>query len=291
MRPVSDHAPRPRATGNPILHETQGELSLCFDDGTVQSRLLQADPARLVLEYTRLMMGFLLFQPAPARIAMIGLGGGALATYCGRRLPAADFTAIEIAPEVIALRDAFGVPPDGPRFRILCEDGAAFVRRDGEPLDALLVDGFDRDGQPDQLCSAAFYDACRNRLATDGVLVVNLYADDTAQSRVDRIRDAFAGKVVAVEADGSENDVVFAGTGTSFPPTFHTLVERLRTLEASHPVGLDVTARKVLQYAGPRAAIRGRRASSPIPPAWDRTAATLRSAWDRNTAATRRCGR
>jgi spermidine synthase len=210
-------------------------------------------------------MGFLLLQPAPTRIAMIGLGGGSLAKYCARKLPDADLTAIEIAPQVIALRDAFGVPPDGPRFRVLCDDGAEFVRRGGEPLDVLLVDGFDRDGHPDRLCNAAFYDACRDRLAADGVLAVNLYAENATHGRcVDRLREAFGERIVVVEADHSDNEVVFAGTGASFPPAFGDLVERLRALEAAHPVGLDVTMRKILQYREPRVARR--RSASPIRP-------------------------
>jgi spermidine synthase len=248
------------ASGDPVLHEDDGALSLYFDTGALQSRMLRADPTRLVLEYTRLMMGFLLFHPAPARIAMIGLGGGSLAKYCALRLPEADFTAIEISPDVIALRDAFGIPPDGPRFRVLCEDGAAFVRRNAEPIDVLLVDGFDGGGQPDALCTAAFYDCCRDRLATGGILVANLYADDEAPGgRVDRIDDAFAGRIVVIPADGSGNNVVFAGTDASFPPPFGQLVERLRALQGAHPVALDVTVRKALQHGAQRTVNRGRR--------------------------------
>ena len=80
-----------------------------FGFPTIQSRMLKADPARLVLDYTRTMMGFLLFQPKPDRIAMIGLGGGSLAKYCHLKLPDSDFTAIEISPEVIALRKKFAL--------------------------------------------------------------------------------------------------------------------------------------------------------------------------------------
>lgn len=204
------------------------------------------------------MMGFLLFRDAPKRVAMIGLGGGSLAKYCASRLPGVEFTAIEISSEVIALRDAFEIPPDGPCFRVLCDDGADFVRRAGDPLDVLLVDGFDRGGQSDRLCSAAFYDACRDRLAADGVLAVNLYADDEGYGGwVHRIRDAFAGHIVSVAADGSANVVVFAGRNISCPPTFRELVERLRALQASHPVGLDVTVRKILQHGEAHHAIRG----------------------------------
>jgi spermidine synthase len=221
--------------------------------------MLEDDPARLVVEYTRLMMGFLLLRQAPARIAMIGLGGGSLAKYCGLKLPDADFTAVEISPEVIALRDLFGIPRDSKHFRVLCEDGAAFVQRESEPFDVILVDGFDDTGQPEALCSAAFYDACHDRLAPDGVLIVNLYSDDTdCERRIDRIRDAFASKIVVIDADESKNTIVFAGTGTAFPPTFRELVKRLRALAPYHPVCLDVTMRKILQY-GDRSSEQRRR--------------------------------
>ena len=254
------------ATGTPIVREESGSLSLDFENGAVQSRMLRADPTRLVLEYTRRMMGVLLFRPAPERIAMIGLGGGSLAKYCAQKLPDADFTAVEISPQVIALRETFGIPPDGPRFRILLEDGATFVRREGEALDVLFVDGFDRGGQPEDLCSAAFYDDCRGRLGAGGVLAVNSYGDDPDYGlRLDRLRDAFEGRIVVVDVDGSDNRVVFAGTDPSFPPAFGELVERLRALDASHPVGLDVTLRKILQYAEPRNAGRRRRRAAAEP--------------------------
>jgi spermidine synthase len=256
---VSDLPPPSAATDHPIVREAHGERLLRFDRGPVQSRMVEADPSRLALEYTRLMMGFVLFQPAPARIAMIGLGGGSLAKYCVRTIPDADFTAIEVSPAVIALRDAFGIPPDGPRFRVRCDDGAAFVRRDGEPLDVLLVDAFDGDGLPETLCTAAFYDGCRDRLGPGGILVANLYADAAADRCVERIRDAFAAKVVVVDADDSQNKVVFAGTATPFPPPFDELVRRLRAVEGHHGVDLAAIARKILRYRAPRPK-RGQRA-------------------------------
>jgi spermidine synthase len=244
-----------------VVHDdADGTLWLDFDDGAVQSRMLRADPARLVLEYTRLMMGLLLFQPAPERIAMIGLGGGSLAKYCAAKLPDVDFTAIEIAPEVIALRDAFGIPPDGPRFRIVCEDGAEFVRRDGPPLDVLIVDAFVRGGQMDALGTAAFYDYCRERLAPGGLLAVNLYIDDPAYDiRLGRIRDTFDGRLVVIDVPATENDLIFAGTEPGFPPPFAALVERLRALAPSHPIGLEQALNKIAQYSPARHAGRRER--------------------------------
>ena len=244
-----------------LVRDEDGTVWLDFGDGAVQSRMLRADPARLVLEYSRLMMGFLLFVPAPARIAMIGLGGGSLAKYCRARLPDADFTAVEISPEIMAYRDAFGIPPEGPDFHVLCEDGAEFVRRDGDPLDVLLVDAFDPAGQPECLCSAAFYDACRARIADGGVLAVNLYADHPSyEAQLARIRDAFDGRIVVVDVDDTDNEIVFAGTTRSFPPEFRELVDRLHALRTTHPIDLDVVLRKIVQYSEARhAGRRGRR--------------------------------
>jgi spermidine synthase len=244
-----------------VVHEdADGTRWLDFDDGAVQSRMLRAHPARLVLEYTRLMMGVLLLRPAPARMAMIGLGGGSLAKYCVATLPDVDFTAVEIDPDVIALRDTFGIPPDGPRFRIVREDGAAFVRRDGPPLDILIVDAFVRGGQPDALGTAAFYDYCRERLAPGGVLAVNLYIDDPAyELRLGRIRDTFDGRLVVVDVPVTENDLIFAGNEAAFPPPFPELVERLRALAPSHPVGLEQALNKIAQYSPARHAARRQR--------------------------------
>jgi spermidine synthase len=143
---------------------------------------------------------------------------------------------------------------------VLCADGAEFVRRDSEPFDVLLVDGFDHSGQPDRLCSAAFYDDCRARLASGGVLVVNLHTDDPDCDRhVDRIGTAFAGRIVAITADGSDNKVVFASPAAPFPPPFPQLVDHLRTLAAAHPVDLDATLRKILQSREPQRPGRRRR--------------------------------
>jgi spermidine synthase len=237
----------PPLSDTPLLHEDNGELSLHFGFPTIQSRMLKADPLRLVLDYTRTMMGFLLFAPRPERIAMIGLGGGSIAKYCRHKLPDADFTAVELSPEVIGLRQCFGIPQDSANFRVICADGAEFVRREKEAYDVLLVDGFDHDGQPEQLCSAFFYDNCHAALRENGILVINLCADDPRlENYLGRLNVAFDGRIALAEADEGENMIAFACKGMNFPPRFKELSERLRQLEPLHPVDLDKTAQKLL---------------------------------------------
>ena len=248
-------------TTSPVVRDENGELSLHFNFPTIQSRMRVSDPGRLVLDYTRTMMGFLLLQPKPERIAMIGLGGGSLAKYCRLHMNECDFTAVELSPDVIALRHTFGVPDDDDHFRVLCADGADFVRREIDAFDVLLIDGFDSEGQPQQLCSAEFYDNCHGALRQGGILVANLCADDTGYGRyVARICAAFDDKVLVVEADEGENKIVFACKDGRFPPTFNELTTRLRVLESIHSVDLDATAQKILRGGNsPRAKPRKRR--------------------------------
>jgi len=255
---------REKPAAAPIVREEDGEVSLYFGFPTIQSRMLKADPARLILDYTRTMMGFLLLHASPQRIAMIGLGGGSLAKYCHQRLPQSDFTAVELCPEVIALRSEFGVPDDDQRFRVVCADGADFVARHDKAFDVLLVDGFDAAGQPAQLASAAFYAACFAALRERGVLVVNLCADDPAYALcLRRIEDAFAGRVRVVTAEDGENHIAFASKSQDFPPPFSAITGRLAALELAHPVELAATAQKILapkhSRRGPRRPAQNRR--------------------------------
>lgn len=234
--------------GKPFLYEGDRYITLHFDFSATQSHMRKTDPDKLMMGYTRTMMGFLLFQPKPERIAMVGLGGGSLAKYCLRHVPDVHFTAVEINPDVIILRDKFGIPPDGPNFKVVCADGAVYVRDRFEPVDVLLVDGFDRDGQPGQLGSAEFYDHCYTKLRDGGVLVVNLLErDNNFGTYTARIRESFDDQVVVVEAEERGNKIVFAYKGRNFPPLATTMSKLVRDLGPTHTVALRTIAQKVIR--------------------------------------------
>ncbi|MDO9064218.1 MAG: transferase [Sulfuricella sp.] len=233
--------------GKPFLFEGDRDITLHFDFSATQSHMRKSNPDKLILGYTRTMMGFLLFQPKPERIAMVGLGGGSLAKYCLRHIPNVHFTAVEINPNVIALRDKFGIPPDSLNFKVVCADGAVYIRDSSEPVDVLLIDGFDRDGQPGQLGSAEFYDHCYSKLRDGGVLVVNLLeSDNKFGTYAARIRKSFDAQVVVVEVEERGNKIAFAYKGKIFPPLATTMSERVRDLGPTHTVSLHTIAQKVI---------------------------------------------
>ena len=80
----------------------------------MQSEMSLKAPNDLALRYTQKMMAFLLFQPRPMRIVLIGLGGGSLVKFCHHRLPGARMTAVELDPDVIAWRDTFSAAARRP---------------------------------------------------------------------------------------------------------------------------------------------------------------------------------
>ena len=91
----TDEVRRRLMTGHlvqPYILETSSHRCLYFTPSNVQSVMSLHEPDALITAYTRKMMAFLLFNPAPKRITMVGLGGGSLAKFCHRNLQQAQIT-------------------------------------------------------------------------------------------------------------------------------------------------------------------------------------------------------
>ena len=180
---MSDHpaasappASIPHSESRPFVRDVGDRRSLHFSEQVIQSSMSLLNPDALELEYTRMMMGFLLFNPEPDRIVMVGLGGGSLAKFCHRHLPRSQVEALEINPAVAAARRFHGAagrrtfPRHRPR-RGRIPGGAS------DHADVILLDGFGDQGMPDALCSEAFYADCLRALRDDGLLVINFHVN------------------------------------------------------------------------------------------------------------------
>ncbi len=184
---------------------------LHFDLQCVQSAMHLEDPDKLNLAYTRKMMAFLLFNHAPRRILLLGLGGGSLAKFCYRRLPCTAVTAVEVNPDVIALREEFLIPPDDDRFRVIRADGAMYVARLPPCKDVILADACDREGVAPQLDAIEFYENARRCLSRGGVFVTNLCGDlyDRAAHFL-KILDVFGDEFMTLRVKPDGNVIVLA---------------------------------------------------------------------------------
>jgi spermidine synthase len=198
----------------PFVVDNGQRRFLHFNFGSIQSAMDLSDPGRLALAYTRKMMAFLLFNRDPARLLMLGLGGGSIAKFCYRNLPHASLTAIEVNGDVIALRDEFGIPADDARFRVIHGDGATHLAKLSRQKDVILLDAFDRDGMAAGFGSAEFYRVARAGLSIGGVLVANLCGDSSSiAGQLDNLREAFKDQLLTVSVRKDGNIIAFGFKG------------------------------------------------------------------------------
>lgn len=194
----------------PFILESGRTRTLHFDFASIQSAMRVDDPDGLCLAYTRKMMAFLLFNATPARLLLLGLGGGSLAKFCFRRLQSSMITAVEINPHVLALRETFRVPPDDERFRVVQADAAQYVSRQARRKDVILADACDASGIAPQFDSLEFYHCVRNALSDRGIFVSNLCGEVSCRvSHLAKIREVF-GEPLLLPVRRGHNLVVIA---------------------------------------------------------------------------------
>jgi len=192
------------------VSEERGVRHLHVGGEAIQSAMRLDDPFALALDYTRCMMAFLLFQPQPRDVVMIGLGGGSLAKFIHRHLRRARVRAIECDARVVqAARSHFALPADDARLSIDIGDGAQAL--EPQSCDVLMVDGFEDEAQAPALASQDFYDAAYLALRAGGVLVVNFMNDDPEfDRRLQGLEHSFGGAVLALPALADPNILVLA---------------------------------------------------------------------------------
>ena len=253
-------------TGTVLMHEPawakEGELraqlldesypkAFVIDDGKSRFlyfnvRLMQSEmslkaPHDLAIRYTQKMMAFLLFQPRPKRIVLIGLGGGSLIKFCYQRMPGTQLTAVELDPNVIAFRDTFLLPPDDDRLQVLEADGAEFLEKTEKGIDALLVDAFDKTGFAPSLANREFFDNAYAKLSGNGVLVINLAGEkETYAGLIGEAMHVFDDQVIVISVPDDGNHVLYAFKERYFEPRWRWLHNYAKELRAKF--GLDFPA-------------------------------------------------
>lgn len=213
------------------VSEAGGLRSLHVGGEAIQSAMYVDDPFGLALDYTRCMMAFLLFQPRPRDVLMIGLGGGSLAKFVYHRLTRTRVRAIECDARVVqAARDHFALPADDARLAVEVGDGAQALAP--RCCDVLMVDGFEDEAQAPGLANQDFYDAAYLALRSPGILVVNFMSDDPAlDRRLRKLERAFGGAVLALPALSDPNVLVFALRGAPAQLSWTRLRARAARLE------------------------------------------------------------
>ena len=169
----------------------------------IQGSMDMERPDRLVHDYIRRMMAWLLFADLAAVARMqalqLGLGAGSLTRFCHRVLKMKTGV-VELNPAVIqACKAMFKLPSEGPRLQILNADAGQVVQSADwlGRVDALQVDLYDHEAAAPVLDDVEFYAHCRRLLTDTGCMTVNLFGRSASFDRsVEKISQAFGADAV-----------------------------------------------------------------------------------------------
>lgn len=225
------------------ISEEAGVRYLHFSSDWVQGAMRVARPWALELDYTREMMAALLLRPEsdwPRSVLLIGLGAASLTKFLYRHRPEARLTVVEIAPAVVAAaRQYFRLPEEDGRLVIVIGDGADHVAATAERYDLILVDGFDADARSGRLDGLPFYRHCQACLSSAGLMAVNLLSKRRGVGdAMDRLTEAFDGRVLSFPSCDSGNVVAFAAAGAPVRHGIGELKAAARGLKAATGLNL-----------------------------------------------------
>lgn len=117
-------------------------------------------------------------RAAPLRVALVGMGSGAMAAY---RRPEDAFTFFEIDPAVVRIAadpKLFGYLTDAgypsPAMRVVIGDGRLALARDGGTYDLVVLDAFTSDAIPIHLLTKEAIQSYLDRLAPGGVIALHI---------------------------------------------------------------------------------------------------------------------
>lgn len=209
------------------------------ETSVIQSEIDLDDPLTLVDPYTQAAMLALLWQPQPQRLHFAGLGAGRVPLVMHHYFPAAVIDCVEIEPKIVEVASRyFGLATD-EQLRVAVQDGRTWLAQQpsDELYDIIFVDVFEDDGaSPLHMTTRGYYRLCRQHLARDGVMVVNLISEDPLEdAKIRTIAGVFP--QLHLCPMGEDNTIVFASnTSTTSGPAISTdeLIERAIALQETH---------------------------------------------------------
>ncbi len=167
---------------NMIVTEEDGLRCLTFrrlGTGDRQTCYRLSNPKELVFPYTKMMLGALYLNPNPARVLVIGLGGGTLPMTLRALLPDVHIDTVEIDPAVVKVaREYFNFRTDA-KMEVFREDGRVFVKKQMKTdikYDIIMLDAFEDEYIPEHMLTKEFLAEAKSLLKPRGILAANTFS-------------------------------------------------------------------------------------------------------------------
>jgi len=139
-----------------------------------ESSMKLSDPGGLTVDYTRYMTLGVAYPPKVERILEIGLGGGRTVSYLTASLPDTGILAVELDKDVVDLAKKYFKFQETARLRTVVSDGRAYLLKNSDKWDVILIDAYRGPFVPFHLLTKEFYTLVKSRLNPGGVVVQNI---------------------------------------------------------------------------------------------------------------------
>lgn len=144
--------------------------------GVWQSGSFSSGSNELVFWYTKKITE--ITQKAPQHDSILILGGGAfsLPGYFAEKYPDSDITVVEIDPELPAIAEKYFYYEPSKNVTVISEDARAFLQKNNETYDIIVVDAFSDTSIPFTLITKEYATALKGATHSNSRVIVNLIA-------------------------------------------------------------------------------------------------------------------
>jgi spermidine synthase len=231
-----------------VVEEPDGDRVLELNEGQARHSLYRPGSyltggywdGLLVLPFTTL-------ERPPQRVAILGNGAGTTARGYGRFFPSARVDGVEIDPALEEVGRRYFDMGSNPNLTVYNEDARPWLRRSAGGYDVIVVDSYRQPYVPFYLATREFFDLVRDRLAPDGVVVVNVghpEGNNDLEKVIGRTMSAVFPRVLRDPFDDS-NTLLVAGERAAS-------AGRLQAATSTLPVGLQRLGETEAERVGPR---------------------------------------
>ncbi len=163
------------AMGSVLVIDERKHRILTFNSLFEQSKIDRRTPYLPVHEYSRAMVLPAAFH-MPARVTILGLGGGALASAFHHLNSECTIDVIELRQIVVDVAREFFSLPQTERMRVTVADAReALEKMPDASSDMILADLYNADRMSPAQGQRVFIDSCTRVLSDDGWLVLNYH--------------------------------------------------------------------------------------------------------------------
>ncbi len=187
----------------------------------IQSQLNLSRKETLLLEHSRAMMSFLLFQKKPKSVLLLGLGGGSIIHFLSYWFPQTKITAVDVSEQMVNIAKEYFEVEQTSQVNIHIADAFEYLnppsnkhahQQNKKKHSILMVDIHDGRSIPNFLREPEFIERCYQSLTPYGILVMNLLIDSDHDflQIMGALRQHFTDISVVMPLKDQKNIIVFA---------------------------------------------------------------------------------